>query len=192
MYMRLFFELAILIIQLVLLWYVAVFLWRMLRVARTRPIHSPFIPTSTRHADTIATLLSIRPGDTVYELGSGDGRVLIALARSHPESTCIGIERSLVLVILSRIRAFFSGARNVTFERANLYERDLSNANAIYAYLLPHAMKALYPKLETELRAGSRLVARAFPLHEKKAVRMELLEGSREFSSLNRLYLYQW
>ena len=191
--MRLFLQTAILAIQLGLLWFVVLFLRKALLMLRGQPIVSPFVPTSTRYARAIAAALRIKPGDTVYELGSGDGRILVALARIEPRARYVGIERGRMLVFVSRLRALFLGRQGcISFVRGDLYDTTLSDADALYTYLLPHAMRALEPKLERELKTGARLAARAFPLHGRSPVATEELSDARLRHGLNTLYLYEW
>jgi SAM-dependent methyltransferase len=122
-------------------------------------------------------LVGARPGETVIDLGSGSGDVLLVAARRGCRA--IGIERDPYYVNLSRRRVILSGlADRVTIRRQAIAEADLSTADMVYVYLSPADTQRLAAKLRT-LRPGVRIVSR---LHAIPG-----LSGSR----YGDLYLYR-
>ncbi len=107
-------------------------------------------------------LAQIRPGEVVFDLGSGDGTLVLAAARAGAKA--IGIEINPFLVVFSRLRIKRQGLR----EKANIISADfrissLSTADVVFMYLLPNTVKNLQEKLLRELKPGARIVSNSFP-----------------------------
>jgi len=126
---------------------------------------SPWLPIFKRDVERILDLAAIKTGDKVYDLGSGDGRVLIALANNSEAELVVGYEVSLIPYIISKIRIWFLrlGSR-VEVRYADFLSRDLESANVIFCFLTPKAMKKLEPKFRKELKPGTRIVSYSFSL----------------------------
>jgi len=103
--------------------------------------------------------------DVLYDLGCGDGRVLVIAARDFGVRKAVGFEVDGLLVEAARIYAREYGVedRVVVFER-DLFEADLREATLVYLYLFQSINEKLKPKLEKELRPGARVVTLDFPV----------------------------
>lgn len=171
-------QVTIFVLQLLLLTAVIWFLVRCLSRLWSGKFDAPFVPTSQRYHRTIASALDINSSDTVYELGSGDGRFLLFCARFCPEAKYIGIERNLVLHTLAATRKLLAGnPANVVLIRDNFFRADVSKATKIYAYLLPSVMRELYPGVSTRFHGRFASRAFAFPIEAKKTVRLSERPG---------------
>jgi cyclopropane fatty-acyl-phospholipid synthase-like methyltransferase len=107
-------------------------------------------------------LANITAADVVYDLGSGDGRILILAAQKY-KARGVGIEIDRRLVELSRqIAREGEVADRVTFIEGDLFEADLGAATIVTMYLSPTVNKRLEAKLRTELRPGTRIVSHQF------------------------------
>jgi len=116
-------------------------------------------PTDEETIDLIFSLAYIRPGETVYDLGCGDGRFLIRAARRY-EAVGVGIEIDPVRVIISRIRLIFSGVYSrVTIKFSNMYEASIDDADVIFLFLSETANAKLADKLGNETRPGTRVIS---------------------------------
>lgn len=126
---------------------------------------SPWLPIFKRDVKRIIELAAIKKGDKVYDLGSGDGRVLIALANNSEAELLVGYEVSLIPYIISKIRIWFLrlGSR-VEIRFGDFLRRDLGSADVIFCFLTPKAMKKLEPKFSQELKPGTRIVSYSFSL----------------------------
>lgn len=131
-------------------------------LAKTTKHGAPFVPTEPDIVNRIMELAGVGEKDTFFDLGSGDGRLVIAAARRGAQS--IGIEIDPIKVFLVRVRLRFLHLQNARIIHANLFEVDLSPATVVISYLLPPAQKKLKSKLEKELQPGTRVVAVAFPI----------------------------
>lgn len=127
----------------------------------------PFVATPARATQTIGDALEIEPTDVVYDIGCGDGRVLCALARSHPHATYVGIDRNPLLILLARIRALLARSNNITFRHEDARHADFHDATKVYIYLNNSFIGTLRPALKTTPRL-TRVVSRAYPIPEKR------------------------
>ena len=124
----------------------------------------PFVPTPWPIVDEMLKLAEIRSDDTVYDLGSGDGRLVIAAAKRHGVRG-VGIELKDELVVFSRSQAEQDGvAERVKFVEGDVLKADLRGATVVTMYLLPRLVVQLVPKLRAELPAGARIVSHDYPL----------------------------
>jgi len=124
----------------------------------------PFVPTPWVILDEMLKLADIRADDTVYDLGSGDGRLVIAAAKRYG-ARGVGVERDENLVIYSRAQAEVDGvADRVKFVQGDVLRTGVAGATVVTLYLLPRLVTQLVPKLRAELPAGARIVSHDYPL----------------------------
>lgn len=121
----------------------------------------PFVPSSKRSVETMIRLAKLRPGQTIIDAGSGDGRVLFEAAKQGANS--VGLEINPYLVLYTRLRAFFGPYRGlVTVLWQNLWRSDLRSADVVFVYLIPWKMDVLAEKLKRELKPGSLVISNSF------------------------------
>lgn len=136
------------------------------------PKYVSWIPTDPDYIDTFFKLCSVTSSDVVYDLGSGDGRLLFA-AMEKGAGRVVGIDIDPNLVKTSRETAEYLGIENkVTFIEADMMAIDLSEATVVLCYLFPTANADLRPKFEKELKAGTRVVTETFPILNWKPVKV--------------------
>ncbi|MFZ2024981.1 MAG: hypothetical protein WAV51_01690 [Microgenomates group bacterium] len=122
---------------------------------------APYVPSTTSVSKVMIALAHIKKGETIVDLGSGDGRLLFLAARAGAKA--IGLEINPYLVLFTTIKALCSPER--TMIRAywkNFWRADFQNANVVFVYLLPWRMKQLEEKLLREMKPGSRVVSNSF------------------------------
>jgi protein-L-isoaspartate O-methyltransferase len=125
---------------------------------------APFFTTPPAVVERMLALAGTGPQDTVIDLGSGDGRIVIAAARGFG-ARALGIELDENLVRLSRDHAERAGVSGrVAFEHGDVLRADLSRASVVTIYLLGSLMNRLQPKLLAELKPGTRIVSHAFSM----------------------------
>jgi len=123
-----------------------------------------FYPTPLSIAREILELAATTPDDTVYDPGSGDGRIPI-LAAQEFGCRAVGIEIDRSLFSHSAARAAELGlADRVRFEQANLFTADYRSATVVTLYLLSIVNEQLQPRLASHLRNGARIVSLDFPI----------------------------
>jgi ribosomal protein L11 methylase PrmA len=110
-------------------------------------------------------LARVGPADTVYDLGSGDGRLVIAAVRDFGARAAIGVEIDPALVARSREYARRAGvADRVTFLQQDFFRADVAPASVVTLYLTREMNIRLAPKLQAELRPGTRVVSFDFDM----------------------------
>lgn len=119
-----------------------------------------WVPTPAETVERMLDIAHVTPQDYVIDLGSGDGRNVIAAARRGARA--LGVEYNPKMVALSRQRAAEAGvATRATFVEGDMYEADISQANVMALFLLPSNMLRLRPKF-LALAPGSRIVSNTF------------------------------
>jgi SAM-dependent methyltransferase len=118
----------------------------------------PWIPTHHHRIHKALKLAELQPEEILYDLGAGDGRVLILASREFG-ARAVGIEISPTHCVIAWLRALFAGVLDrVSIQGGNFYKRDLMKADVVYAYLTPAHAARLRPHLEKQLRPGTRVV----------------------------------
>jgi SAM-dependent methyltransferase len=121
----------------------------------------PFVPSSKAATRAMITMAQIKPGMTVYDLGSGDGRLLFLAASRGAKA--VGYELNPILAYFTKLRALFSPYRkNITVYCSNFWNADISDADILFVYLLPWHMERLAAKLKKEGKKNSRIVSNSF------------------------------
>lgn len=125
--------------------------------------NAPFVPTGRRDLEKILDIADLKFGENFYDLGAGDGRLIIAAAKRGIKS--VGFERVFSLVLWSRFLIYLRGlSGQAVIKKTNFLKENLSSADVIFCYLMPKVMEQLKPKLENELKSGSRVISRAFAI----------------------------
>ena len=131
----------------------------------------PDVRTPLLVVNEMLRLAEVTSGDVVYDLGSGDGRILIAAARDRG-ARGVGLEIDPALVAQSAERARRLGlADKLTFRQQDLFEADLTPATVVTVYLSPDLNRRLRPKLLRELRPGARIVSHSFDMGDWEPAR---------------------
>lgn len=127
-----------------------------------------WVPTMSEFIDGFFELAPVSSSDIVYDLGSGDGRLLFA-ALEKGAGRCVGIDIDPKKVNEARESAREKGlGSKVTFIEGDFLNIDLSEATVILCYLFPEALRALRPKFERELKSGTRIVSEVFTVPKWK------------------------
>jgi SAM-dependent methyltransferase len=120
---------------------------------------APYVPTPPEVIDAMLKLATVREGDTLYDLGSGDGRVIIKAAEKFRANT-VGIEFDVELCKVTQlaIREHQLEGR-VRVIQGDILEQDLGEASVVTAYLLPNSLGKIAPLLQTQLKKGTRVLS---------------------------------
>jgi hypothetical protein len=120
-----------------------------------------WVPTPQALVDKMLDMAKVTAADTVYDLGSGDGRTVITAAKRG--ATATGIEYNPDMVELSKKNAAKEGVAKATFMKADLFETDFSKATVITMFLLPDINLRLRPKI-LDMKPGTRIVSNTFDM----------------------------
>jgi SAM-dependent methyltransferase len=136
----------------------------------------PFVPTPENVVDKMIELAGVKKGDVVYDLGSGDGRIVIAAAKRGAKA--VGFEIDPDLVAESRANIQKAGVQETAeIRNLDILTVDLSGASVVTMYLLPDVNLKLRPNLQKQLKPGSRIVSHAFDMGDWKADKVEQVDG---------------
>ncbi|MGZ8485399.1 MAG: class I SAM-dependent methyltransferase [Candidatus Binatia bacterium] len=136
----------------------------------------PFVPTPQEVVDKMIELARVNKGDTVYDLGSGDGRIVITAAKKGAKAVGFEIDGDLVKQSRDNIRK--AGVQDqAEIRQQDILTVDLSAASVVTMYLLPDVNLKLKPNLLSQLKPGSRVVSHAFDMGDWKPDRTERVDG---------------
>lgn len=125
------------------------------------PPDSPWAPwwrTDAKTAKAICKLAKISSKDTIYDLGCGDGEVLLHSAKLGARG--VGIEIDPVRVFIARMRVFINNlGQKVIIKRNNFFNEKYSDATVIIVYLIPKTLDKLLPRFKKQLKKGTRIVS---------------------------------
>ena len=145
--------------------------------ARVPGVEVPDVRTPPEVVIEMLRLAGVGPGDTVYDLGSGDGRIVIAATRDFG-ARGVGVELDPDLVAESAKNARRAGvAENTRFLLQDIFEVDVSEATVVTVYLSPDVNLRLKPKLLSQLKPGSRIVSHDFPIGDWQPARVVNFNG---------------
>lgn len=138
----------------------------------------PYVPTPQQVVDRMLALARVGRNDVLYDLGCGDGRIVVTAAREYG-ARCTGIDLDPKRIAEAKANARRAGVeKQVTFRVGDLFETDLSNASVVTLYLLPNINTKLRPRLWQQLEVGSRVVSHAFDMGtEWPAEKTETVDG---------------
>lgn len=133
---------------------------------KRKPLDVIYVPTPTAVVREMLTLAEVTPRDVVYDLGSGDGRIVIAAVKEFGAARGVGIELDPLRISEAVENARVAGVSDrVEFRREDLFEVDLSPATVIAMYLLPDLNVKLLPKFQA-LKRGTRIVSHNYGFGE--------------------------
>lgn len=155
---------------------------------------TPFVNVPLKTLESINKALIINNDSIVYNIGSGDGRVLFYLYKKIPKAKYIGIENGPFPLFVSRLSNFFHKIRNksnIEILKKDFFDVDLSKATHIFTYLYPDMMDDLLSKFDKELKPGTKLVSMSFHFTTKKE--KEIIELKKNIFGLTRkIYVYEF
>lgn len=148
----------------------------------------PFVPTPRRIAEQMAQLAELHGGETVVDLGAGDGILLIAAKRLCSSITAVGYEIAPTVWLWGKFRIWLSG-EVVGLRLQSMFRADLRDADVVFLYLFPASMKRLEEKFDTELKPGTRVISHAFRFPNRTPVQEVRLPWGRKEK---KVFVYQW
>jgi SAM-dependent methyltransferase len=140
-----------------------------------------YVPTPFKVVEAMLEVADIGPTDIVYDLGSGDGRIVIAAARDYG-ATGIGVEIDPKYIDMARLNATADDVTDkVTFIQADLFEIDFTDATVVALYLSEPLNLRLRPILLEHLKPGTRIVSHEFTLGDWEPKQSLNIDGHRVY-----------
>ena len=142
-----------------------------------RPPDVIFVPTPQEVVDAMLKLAKVTASDVIFDLGSGDGRIPIAAAKTYgARAVGIDIDPQRIREANENLKAAGVGDK-VRFLNQDLFTTDISQATVVTLYLLPSLNLKLLPKLNKELKPGTRVVAHAFDMGDIRPEQTQNING---------------
>lgn len=159
----------------------------LLSASETRAPDVGFVPTPMAAVERMIAMAALQPGETVYDLGCGDGRIVVAAAQRHRvKAIGVDINPERVAESLAKVRA--AGVEDlVTIREADVFDLDLSDADVVFLYLTPRLNERLMPQLR-KLKPGARIISYEFDMGKAKPV--EVVRG--KFDDYGEQRIYKW
>ncbi|MGD1910459.1 MAG: class I SAM-dependent methyltransferase [Rivularia sp. (in: cyanobacteria)] len=150
-----------------------------------------FIPCTQEIVEAVLKLAAVNSQDILYDLGCGDGRILIAAAKQYG-TRGVGIDIDPSIIESARNKAL----KNRVSEKLEFYQQDLftsnfSNATVIFIYLLPHLNLRLRPQLWKQLKPGTKIISRDFHMGDWQPLK-QLKLIVKEDGEVEEVTLYYW
>lgn len=151
---------------------------------------APYFPTPQTIVDKMLQLGELKAGEKMYDLGSGDGRIVIMAARKyHADATGVELDDTLYKQSAQRIKTLGLESR-ARIVHGDLLQQDYSSYDLLTIYLLPVAIQKITPIFEKQLKKGARIVAHDFEFSQWTAAKVIDIDDDGEGRS-HRLYLYR-
>ena len=151
----------------------------------------PYVPTTEAAVQAMLKLGEVKQTDVVYDLGCGDGRIVIAAAKNLG-ARGVGIDINPVRIGEAKENARKAGVEKlVRFEENDLFEADIHEATVVTLFLLPHINLKLRPKLLHDLKPGTRIVSNTFDMGDWKPEK-EFIVPDTEVDSFLSHRLFLW
>jgi len=148
---------------------------------------APSIPTPSAIVDRMLEVARVKANDIVYDLGSGDGRIVIAAAQKYG-AKAIGVEMLPDLCRQAQLRIHELGLDDrASIVEGNVFHVDISPATVVTMYFMTDSNERLRPNLEKYLKPGTRVVSNQFPIKKWKPVSVEHARSGMEYT----IYLYE-
>ena len=148
------------------------------------PAHTPdvhFVPTPSAVVDAMLKVANVTSNDIIYDLGSGDGRIVITAAKTYG-ARGVGIDLDPALIKQANENARKAGVSDrVTFLQADLFKADISEATVVTLYLLRSINLRLQPKLMRDLKPGTRVVSHRFDMGDGKPEQTLTVHGAQVY-----------
>ena len=151
---------------------------------------APYFPTPQSIVEKMLQLGELKAGEKMYDLGSGDGRIVILAARKYQaDATGVELDDTLYKQSAQRIKTLGLESR-ARIVHGDLLQQDYSSYDLLTIYLLPVAIQKITPLLEKQLKKGARVVAHDFEFSQWTAAKVIDIDDDGEGRS-HRLYLYR-
>lgn len=147
---------------------------------------APWVPLKKSDIMRMLKLAEVKPGEIVYDLGAGDGRIII-IAADEFKANATGFELAILPYLVGLIKIILRGlGGKAVLKYRNFYYQDLGQADVVCAFLAPKAMIKLKPKLEKEIKPGGRIVSAVFSIPDWQPKKIDK-PNKKAFA----IYLYQ-
>lgn len=156
-----------------------------------RKLDVPYVPTTVQAVQAMLRLAGVQKNDVVYDLGCGDGRIVIAAAKEFG-ARGVGIDLDPQRIAEARENARQAGVENqVGFQEGDLFQADIHEATVVTLFLLTSVNEKLRPKLLRDLKPGTRVVSNTFEMGDWKPEKIITVEDPADSYFSHKLLLWR-
>lgn len=150
----------------------------------------PYVPTTEEAVQAMLKLADVKKTDVVYDLGCGDGRIVIAAAKNYGAHG-VGIDIDPKRIQEAKENARKAGVEDlVRFEENDLFKADIHEATIVTLFLLTNVNLRLRPKLLHDLQPGTRVVSNTFGMGDWKPEKVEALSDDEDYGLSHKFFLW--
>jgi len=147
---------------------------------------APWVPSHSKDLKRISKLADMQDGETFYDLGCGDGKIIWRIAKNQKVKT-VGIELALPMYLICKFHQLVSPRKNIKIIWGNVFKKNLSEADAIFIFGTPWSLQNKFKeKLKKELKKGARVISYTFPIKGWQPVKVD-----KPNKNDNTIYLYK-
>ena len=140
----------------------------------------PYVPTSNSVVQAMLKMAGVKSTDTVYDLGCGDGRIVITAVREFGAARGVGVDINPARIKEAQENARTAGVADRTrFVESDLFTADIKEASVVTLYLLTSVNERLRPRLLSELKPGTRIVSNTFSMGDWKPDKEQEIDGRK-------------
>lgn len=150
---------------------------------------APWVPTRKKDIERLLDIMDLQSSESFLEIGCGDGRVSLAVAKEYPQAHIKGIEIAYPMYFFALFRRYISWAKNVKIRLANAFKEDFWSYDAIYVYGMPDKMwEKIVPQFLTQAKSWAKLYSYVFSIPEeyRKSVVSHGREGESKIHVLEK------
>lgn len=145
---------------------------------------APWVPTRGKDTHRMIELAKVKSGDVIYDLGSGDGRLVFESAKKGAKA--FGIEIFVLPWLYSKIRGLKIKGSKIIF--GDFFKKDISDADVVFIFLLEKCYTRLADKFKKELKSGTRVIVACWPIKELED---KLIERNKPVETVLPMYVYK-
>jgi phospholipid N-methyltransferase len=147
----------------------------------------PYVPSPRKAIKKMIEVAQIKNGDEVADLGSGTGKIIIAAAKKHKANLFIGIEKSIFLRTITKIKLFFHPVlkKRIQIIKSDFFNFNLNEFEVIFCFLTPEALRILTPRFKA-LRSGTKIISYMFHLDNNEGFDEEIIH----LTAKDSIYIY--
>ncbi len=132
---------------------------------------APWLPTKPKQKRHLMDQLELSNGTTVYDLGCGTGTLLFSVVEKNPQVNAIGLEISVLPFVIAKIKSWLKSSKNVSIRYANLFQKEIFDADIVFVFLLSKSYRKLWEKFARELKDDALVILEAWPFPDLKPIK---------------------
>lgn len=149
---------------------------------------APFVPVPDKVLDEIVNNLVLKNGSVLYDLGCGDGKVLVKALQKHPDIKAIGVEIAFLPYLLAKWKS--RKYKNIEIRREDIFKTNISEATCVFLYLYPKVINKLITNIKTQCKPGTLVLSCDFELENTTPTKVVDLTNSTISLRGKKLFVY--